>query len=37
MAQSTRGVLPFLLAELLVRVALGLFPALVTVPAGWWK
>ena len=37
MAQATRGVMPFLLAELLVLVALVLFPALVTVPAGWWK
>jgi len=37
MAQATRGVLPFLLAELLVLAALVLFPALVTVPAGWWK
>ena len=37
MAQATHGVMPFLLAELLVLVALVLFPALVTVPAGWWK
>ena len=37
MAQATRGVMPFLLAELLVLAALVLFPALVTVPAGWWK
>lgn len=37
MAQATRGVMPFLLAELVVLVALVLFPALVTVPAGWWK
>ena len=37
MAQATRGVMPFLLAELVVLVALVLCPALVTVPAGWWK
>ena len=36
-AQATRGVLPFLLAETVVLVALILFPALVTVPAGWWR
>lgn len=37
MAQAVRGVLPFLVAETLILVALVLFPALVTVPAGWWK
>ncbi|MGB6056458.1 MAG: TRAP transporter large permease subunit [Burkholderiaceae bacterium] len=37
MAQAVRGVLPFLLAETVVLVALVLFPALVNVPAGWWK
>lgn len=37
MAQATRGVMPFLLAELLVLAALVLFPSLVTVPAGWWR
>jgi len=37
MAQAVQGVLPFLLAESIVLVALVLFPALVTVPAGWWR
>lgn len=37
MAQAVRGVLPFLVAETIILVALVLFPALVTVPAGWWK
>ncbi|MDD5326023.1 MAG: TRAP transporter large permease subunit [Polaromonas sp.] len=37
MAQAVRGVLPFLVAETAILVALVLFPALVTVPAGWWK
>lgn len=37
MAQAVRGVLPFLVAEAAILVALVLFPALVTVPAGWWK
>ena len=37
MAQAVKGVLPFLLAESLVLVALILFPALVTVPASWWR
>lgn len=36
-AQATRGVLPFLFAESIVLVALILFPALVTIPAGWWR
>jgi len=36
LAQAARGVLPFLAAELLVLVALVLFPKLVTVPASWW-
>lgn len=36
-AQATRGVVPFLAAETAVLVALILFPALVTVPAGWWR
>jgi TRAP-type transport system large permease protein len=35
--QAVRGVLPFLFAESMVLVALIVFPALVTVPAGWWK
>lgn len=37
LGQAARGILPFLLAELLVLVALVLWPALVTVPAGWWR
>lgn len=37
MAQAVRGVIPFLLAEMVVLVALVLFPALVMVPAGWWR
>lgn len=37
MAQAVRGIIPFLVAETMVLVALVLFPALVTVPAGWWK
>ena len=37
MAEATKGVLPFLLAEAVILVALILFPALVMVPAGWWR
>lgn len=37
MPQAIRGVMPFLLAESVVLVALILFPALVTVPASWWR
>lgn len=37
MPQAIRGVMPFLLAEAVVLVALILFPALVMVPAGWWR
>lgn len=37
MAQAVKGVLPFLLAESVVLVALILFPALVLVPVGWWR
>ncbi len=37
MSQATRGILPFLLALLAVLVLLILFPALVTVPAEWWR
>ena len=37
MPQAVKGVLPFLLAESVVLVALILFPALVTVPAAWWR
>jgi hypothetical protein len=29
--------MPFLLAELAVLIALVLWPALVMVPAGWWR
>ncbi|MFO1331110.1 MAG: TRAP transporter large permease subunit [Rubrivivax sp.] len=36
-AQAARGVLPFLIAEFAVLVALVLFPSLVTVPAQWWR
>jgi TRAP-type transport system large permease protein len=36
MEDVARGVLPFLLAEVLVLVLLVLFPALVTVPAKWF-
>jgi tripartite ATP-independent transporter DctM subunit len=36
MPEAVRGVLPFLLAESVILVALILFPALVMVPAGWW-
>lgn len=36
-AQATRGIVPFLIAELAVLVLLVLFPALVTVPAAWWR
>jgi len=37
MPQAVKGVMPFLLAESVVLVALILFPALVTIPAGWWR
>ena len=37
LAQAARGVLPFLIAELAVLVALVLFPAIVMVPAQWWR
>jgi tripartite ATP-independent transporter DctM subunit len=37
LGQAARGVLPFLLAELVVLIALVLFPALVMVPAEWWR
>jgi len=36
-AQAARGVLPFMVAELLVLVAIIVFPSLVHVPAGWWR
>lgn len=37
LGQAARGVMPFLLAELAVLAALVLWPALVMVPAGWWR
>ncbi len=37
MAEAVKGVLPFLLAESVILIALILFPALVMVPAGWWR
>lgn len=37
MAEATRGIAPFLFALVLVLIALILFPALVTVPAEWWR
>jgi len=36
-ARAARGVLPFLVAELIVLVAIIVFPSLVQVPAGWWR
>ncbi|WP_068637753.1 TRAP transporter large permease [Thauera butanivorans] len=35
--RAIRGVLPFLVAETMIVVLLLLFPAFVTVPAGWWR
>ncbi|WP_269500013.1 TRAP transporter large permease [Castellaniella sp. S9] len=37
MSQATRGILPFLFALLSVMILMILFPALVTVPAEWWR
>lgn len=37
MSDAVKGVMPFLLAEAAVLIAFILFPALVTVPAGWWR
>lgn len=37
MSEAVKGVMPFLLAEAAILVALILFPALVMVPAGWWR
>jgi tripartite ATP-independent transporter DctM subunit len=37
MGAATRGILPFLLAEIAVIALLVLFPALVTVPASWFN
>lgn len=36
MGEATRGILPFLFAEMVVIVLLVLFPAIVTVPASWF-
>lgn len=35
--QAARGVLPFMVAELIVLVAIIVFPSLVQIPAGWWR
>ncbi|HNT39958.1 MAG TPA: TRAP transporter large permease subunit [Rubrivivax sp.] len=37
MSEATRGILPFLAALMTLLVLLILFPALVTVPAQWWR
>lgn len=37
LGQAARGIMPFLLAELAVLIALVLWPAVVMVPAGWWR
>jgi tripartite ATP-independent transporter DctM subunit len=37
MSEATRGIGPFLLALLVLLIILILFPALVTVPAEWWR
>ncbi|WP_066457852.1 TRAP transporter large permease [Castellaniella caeni] len=37
MDEAVRGILPFLLALMVLLVLLILFPALVTVPAQWWR
>jgi TRAP-type C4-dicarboxylate transport system permease large subunit len=37
MPEAVKGVMPFLLAEVLVLLALILFPALELVPAAWWR
>ena len=36
MDEVTKGVLPFMIAELIVLLQLVLFPPLVTVPAQWF-
>jgi tripartite ATP-independent transporter DctM subunit len=36
-AEATRGIMPFLLALVALLVLLILFPALVIVPAEWWR
>ncbi len=36
MDSAVRGILPFLMALVVVMILFVLFPALVTVPAGWW-
>lgn len=35
--RATRGVMPFLIAELLILILLILFPQLVITPASWWR
>ncbi|MBV2182699.1 MAG: TRAP transporter large permease subunit [Castellaniella sp.] len=37
MDEAVRGILPFLLALVVLLILLILFPALVTVPAQWWR
>ena len=37
MPEAVRGIAPFLLALLALLALLILFPALVTVPAAWWR
>ncbi|NYT75731.1 TRAP transporter large permease subunit [Alcaligenaceae bacterium] len=37
LAQAARGIAPFLLALMLLLVALIVYPPLVTVPAQWWR
>ncbi len=36
-ARASRGVIPFMIAELVVLALIVVFPSLVTVPAGWWR
>lgn len=35
--RATRGVMPFLIAELIILILLILFPQLVITPASWWR
>ncbi|WP_322996011.1 TRAP transporter large permease subunit [Castellaniella sp.] len=37
LSQAARGIMPFLLALMALLILLILFPALVTVPAQWWR
>jgi len=37
MAGVIRGVAPFLVAEVVVMLIMTVFPALVTVPASWFR